>query len=250
MDEQITDAQALVEAFAQTAAWMTNLAADGGPNLFEFAHVKAAEEAAELAANPSDIEEWADVAICLVGSFLRQKWTLAQITAAVEAKNAKNAARTWRQMPNGAWKHVKDGEAPEEPEKQQTPDHECDSGHFDRSICPEPCGAMHSFCATCGNRQDPCPHDPSATAAHVNDPTASIFPGVALDPDARLAFGGCGCWTCIAKNREETGSLFMPFVVCPECGNKRCPRATHHDNVCTGSNETGQTGSRFEEVSA
>lgn len=39
------------------------------------------------------------------------------------------------------------------------PAHVCDSGDFDRSICPDPCGAMHSYCDTCGKRQDPCAHD-------------------------------------------------------------------------------------------
>jgi hypothetical protein len=46
-----------------------------------------------------------------------------------------------------------------------TPDdvtpHVCDSGNFDRTICPDPCGAMHSFCDTCGQRQDPCAHEPT-----------------------------------------------------------------------------------------
>lgn len=38
----------------------------------------------------------------------------------------------------------------------------------------------------------------------------------------------------------------MPFIVCPECGNKRCPKATHHDNECTNSNEDNQPGSRYD----
>ncbi len=36
------------------------------------------------------------------------------------------------------------------------------------------------------------------------------------------------------------------FCVCSECGNKRCPKATDHDNACTGSNEPGQLGSVYE----
>jgi Zn finger protein HypA/HybF involved in hydrogenase expression len=49
----------------------------------------------------------------------------------------------------------------------------------------------------------------------------------------------CGCWTCLEAARV------MPnwMVVCPQCGNKRCPRATSHDNACSGSNEPGQDGS-------
>lgn len=38
-------------------------------------------------------------------------------------------------------------------------DHTCDTGNFDRSLCPEPCGLMHSYCDTCGVRQDACAHD-------------------------------------------------------------------------------------------
>ncbi|MFK7682218.1 hypothetical protein [Aeromonas caviae] len=37
----------------------------------------------------------------------------------------------------------------------------------------------------------------------------------------------------------------MRFVVCPDCGNKRCPRANDHRNACTGSNELGQEGSAY-----
>lgn len=32
------------------------------------------------------------------------------------------------------------------------------------------------------------------------------------------------------------------MVLCPTCGNKRCPHATDHRNRCTGSNAPGQVG--------
>ena len=35
------------------------------------------------------------------------------------------------------------------------------------------------------------------------------------------------------------------MILCGECGNKRCPHATDHRFTCTGSNEPGQTGSRY-----
>ncbi|MBM4707954.1 hypothetical protein GS982_01190 [Rhodococcus hoagii] len=35
------------------------------------------------------------------------------------------------------------------------------------------------------------------------------------------------------------------MILCPECGNKRCPRATWHEQTCTGSNEPGQAGSSY-----
>lgn len=45
------------------------------------------------------------------------------------------------------------------------PEHACDSGDFDRSVCPPPCGTMHSFCTTCGQRQDRCAHETPAPTA-------------------------------------------------------------------------------------
>ena len=53
----------------------------------------------------------------------------------------------------------------------------------------------------------------------------------------------CWCTTC----RPITPSD-MRFVVCPECGNKRCPKANDHRNACTNSNEPGQPGSSWEHV--
>lgn len=50
----------------------------------------------------------------------------------------------------------------------------------------------------------------------------------------------CWCRTCRPVVWND-----MRFVVCPECGNKRCPRANDHRNACTGSNETGQEGSAY-----
>ncbi|WP_250871465.1 hypothetical protein [Escherichia coli] len=50
----------------------------------------------------------------------------------------------------------------------------------------------------------------------------------------------CWCRTCRPVTISD-----MRFVVCPECGNKRCPRANNHMNACTGSNEPGQEGSAY-----
>lgn len=51
---------------------------------------------------------------------------------------------------------------------------------------------------------------------------------------------GCSCRTCRPVTMND-----MRFVVCPECGNKRCPHANNHRNACTGSNEPGQEGSAY-----
>ncbi|WP_313021290.1 hypothetical protein [Atlantibacter hermannii] len=50
----------------------------------------------------------------------------------------------------------------------------------------------------------------------------------------------CWCHTCRPVTMTD-----MRFVVCPECGNKRCPHANDHRNACTGSNEPGQEGSAY-----
>ena len=53
----------------------------------------------------------------------------------------------------------------------------------------------------------------------------------------------CWCLTCRPQTLSD-----MRFVVCPTCGNKRCPHANNHRNACTGSNEVGQPGSSWEHV--
>lgn len=35
------------------------------------------------------------------------------------------------------------------------------------------------------------------------------------------------------------------IIVCPNCGNKRCPKASAHWQPCSGSNEPGQVGSYY-----
>ena len=59
----------------------------------------------------------------------------------------------------------------------------------------------------------------------------------------------CGCYRCMGlKYDENTGwpLTMSTFIVCPDCGNKRCPKSTDHTLACTNSNEPGQPGSRYE----
>lgn len=51
----------------------------------------------------------------------------------------------------------------------------------------------------------------------------------------------CWCHTC-----RPVTVFDMRFIVCPTCGNKRCPKANDHRHECTGSNEPGQKGSAYE----
>lgn len=63
----------------------------------------------------------------------------------------------------------------------------------------------------------------------------------------------CDCATCDEAERQAlailTGNRYHllrnRMIVCPDCGNKRCPRASHHVNPCTRSNAPGQPGSAY-----
>lgn len=59
----------------------------------------------------------------------------------------------------------------------------------------------------------------------------------------------CGnCHKCY-KGRAlfgENGPRFLDrMLLCPVCGNKRCPKASDHELPCSGSNEPGQPGSIY-----
>jgi hypothetical protein len=66
----------------------------------------------------------------------------------------------------------------------------------------------------------------------------------------------CGCFTCLDElDRTDplpsdsgwwTNKRTSQFIVCPTCGNKRCPGAKDHRNTCTNSNAPGQKGSMYE----
>jgi len=63
----------------------------------------------------------------------------------------------------------------------------------------------------------------------------------------------CGnCHKCVNElidDALEKGMFdwrLIKMIVCPNCGNKRCPKASDHDLMCTGSNKPGQKGSIYE----
>jgi hypothetical protein len=70
---------------------------------------------------------------------------------------------------------------------------------------------------------------------------------------SRYPIDTCGCHYCdhewrqaieeIDPDAQELWSVRM--IVCPDCGNKRCPKASYHDHDCTRSNEPGQPGSVY-----
>lgn len=66
----------------------------------------------------------------------------------------------------------------------------------------------------------------------------------------------CGCEDCRLTVVEDFKRVFPDelhphtMILCPTCGHKRCPKATFHGNVCTNSNEPGQSGSSYPPLEA
>lgn len=62
----------------------------------------------------------------------------------------------------------------------------------------------------------------------------------------------CWCHKCHENHYVgEIHGIKLPYaagrmILCPICGNKRCPHATDHNLPYTNSNEPGQKGSVYE----
>ena len=56
------------------------------------------------------------------------------------------------------------------------------------------------------------------------------------------------CYNCLKDKLTESGFPVTSsrMILCPFCGNKRCPKATDHKLACTQSNDPGQPGSRYQ----
>ncbi|MDV5581931.1 hypothetical protein QM128_05690 [Enterobacter hormaechei] len=89
--------------------------------------------------------------------------------------------------------------------------------------------------------------EPVTTANKLRDAVETIRnSGIEIDAEKifaeRDALNAPDCWCRTCRPITLTD---MRFVVCPDCGNKRCPHANDHRNACTGSNEPGQEGSAY-----
>ena len=64
----------------------------------------------------------------------------------------------------------------------------------------------------------------------------------------------CECHRCIDEHKITDLNGFpwnaVKMILCPDCGNKRCPKASDHRLACTKSNEPGQRGSVHRGVAA
>lgn len=77
-----------------------------------------------------------------------------------------------------------------------------------------------------------------ARAAHALACSHRASPPTLLDYD---------CHKCFRKLAGDNQMMIMHrrIILCQECGNKRCPKASDHDLKCTGSNDPGQPGSLY-----
>lgn len=64
----------------------------------------------------------------------------------------------------------------------------------------------------------------------------------------KIKVEGCTCYECMKHELTEDGQPYIITkpIVCPLCQNMRCPKATYHENGCTGSDEPNQPGSRYQ----
>lgn len=59
------------------------------------------------------------------------------------------------------------------------------------------------------------------------------------------------CHKCLEGKTVSCGPMTLPvtstrMITCPDCGCKRCPKASDHALACTDSNEPGQPGSVYQ----
>lgn len=80
---------------------------------------------------------------------------------------------------------------------------------------------------------------------HIKSLVNGDFEVVPLDDPAFLQFqkNRCHCHKCRPIRCDDPTTMFMRL--CPECGNKRCPKASDHELACTNSNEPNQAGSIY-----
>lgn len=171
------------------------------------------KEALEAATEPGDLSEWADMQFLLWDAQRRAGITDEQITKAMIEKLEVNKQREWPEPKDGEPRlHIKEQPAPVVPDEK------------DKTVDADDHPLLWSFnegwnaCRAAMLKAQP-------QNAPQNIPE--------IIPD-------CWCRTCRPLVFND-----MSFVVCPDCGNKRCPRANDHRNACTGSNEPGQEGSAY-----
>jgi hypothetical protein len=82
----------------------------------------------------------------------------------------------------------------------------------------------------------------------IDEPMGGFSGPSAAAPPRSAETPSCWCYACNADKTDSATGLavtMMRMILCPTCGNKRCPHAANHANLCTDSNEPGQAGSLY-----
>lgn len=109
----------------------------------------------------------------------------------------------------------------------------CSCHHDTRKICAEKWNRRAAMLQGAENAESP--------TTMKTAPALDSSPKIAESPSGNHpVIADCSCRTCYPVTFSDSR-----FVVCPVCGNKRCPHANDHRNACTGSNEPGQEGSAY-----
>ena len=79
---------------------------------------------------------------------------------------------------------------------------------------------------------------------------AALRSGKVINPQQKAGQSPVNPYCCHSCFKASGGVMLDRMIVCSECGNKRCPKATDHNFSCTGSNEVGQFGSIYTQPKA
>jgi hypothetical protein len=76
-------------------------------------------------------------------------------------------------------------------------------------------------------------------------PAATVKESLTVQPAAPVQEPVAHRYCCHSCFKASGGVMLDRMIFCPECGNKRCPKASDHSFSCAGSNEPGQIGSIY-----
>ncbi|EOV8481667.1 DUF550 domain-containing protein [Klebsiella aerogenes] len=188
------------------------------------------KEALEAAEQPGDLSEWADMQFLLWDAQRRAGITDDQITQAMVDKLAVNKQREWPEPKDGEPRlHIKSQPAPVVPDSRE----QFEAWAKKQGLMSESFGIRsvnEQFVNSCWEAWQ------ESRAAMLQAELVTTANKLGNSP----VILDCWCRTCRPVALND-----MRFVVCPDCGNKRCPRANDHRNSCTWSNEPGQEGSAY-----
>ncbi len=245
------------------AAWSESTFGNVGP-IGPLKHLS--KEALEAASEPDDLSEWADMQFLLWDAQRRAGITDEQITQAMVEKLAVNKQREWPEPKDGEPRlHIAAPAVQAEQLSVDTltnvlrnapvaPSDSQGNKRVNSPVIPdgwlaeaERLAELHgaSFVLFRHGQEPVCAdpskfwfgYDPAAPEKDFREIPNSSTNNCRENAETSTK---CWCHTCRPVTMTD-----MRFVVCPECGNKRCPHANDHRNACTGSNEPGQEGSAY-----